>query len=178
LSQGDAEIKDFRAVRRQKDVGRLEISVRDAAAVQGFERIEDFEANLHGLRDRQCAATETCRQRFPLQPLHRHEQPSIGLADFVQLTDVRMIDAGGEASLAPETLACCRISGALVSKHFHRDRPFQLFVKRRVDHAHAAFTQRVGDTVPANACWQHGHRELSLASGAELCFGKAAIVTM
>ena len=130
--------------------------MRDAAAVQGFERIEDFEANLHGLGDGHCAATQTCGQRFTLQPLHRHEQPSIGLAYLVQLTDVWMIDAGGKASLARETLACRRVSRALVSEHFHGDRPFQLFVKRRVDHAHAAFTQRVGYTVSANACWQTG----------------------
>ena len=81
---------------------------------------------------------------------------SVGLADFVQLTDVRMIDAGGKASLAPETLTCGRVSRALVSEHLHGDRPFQLLVERRVDHAHAAFTQRVGNTVSANAHWHTG----------------------
>ena len=62
-----------------------------------------------------------------------------------------MIDAGGKASLPRETLPCGRVSRALVSEHLHGDRPFQLIVNRRVDHAHAAFTQRVGNTVSANA---------------------------
>ena len=127
--------------------------MRDAAAMQRIERSEDFEANLHGLGDWHCAATQTRGERFALQPLHGHEQLSVGLADFVQLTDVRMIDAGGKASLAPETLARGRVSRALVSEHFQGDRPFQLLVERRVDHAHAAFTQRVGNTVSANARW-------------------------
>ena len=147
-------------MRCQKNVGRFEVPVGDAAAVQGFERSEDFEGNLHGLGDGHGAAIQTCGQRFTLQPLHRHEQPSIGLADFVQLADVRMIDAGGKASLAREAFACRRITRALVSKHFHRNRPLQLFVERRIDHAHAAFTQRVGYTVAADVCWQHCRGEL------------------
>ncbi len=97
--------------------------MRDAAAMQRIERREYFEANLHGLGDWQCAATETCCERFALKPLHRNEQLSVGLADLVQLTDVRMIDAGGKASLAPETLACGRFSRALVSEHLHSERP-------------------------------------------------------
>ena len=156
LAQRDAEVEYFRAVRRQKDVRRFEVSVRDAAAMQRLERTEYFEANLHGLGDWYWATTQACGERLALETLHGDEQLSIGLADLVQLTDVRMIDAGGKASLARETLACGRVSRALVPEHFQGDRPFQLFVQRRIDHAHAAFTQRVGDAVSTDTCRHAG----------------------
>src|SRR6187401_1808837 len=99
--------------------------------MERLECSEHFEANLHGLGDWHWATTQAYGERLALQTLHRHEQLSVGLANFVQLTDVRMIDAGGKASLARETLARSRISRALVSEHFQGDRPSQLFVKRR-----------------------------------------------
>ena len=61
-----------------------------------------------------------------------------------------MIDAGGKASLAPETLTRGRVGRALLSEYLHGDRPFQLLIERREDHAHATLTQRVGHTVSAN----------------------------
>lgn len=63
----------FRTVRRQKDVRRFEISVRDAAAVQRLERGEYFEANLYCLSDWHWATTEACGERLALQKLHGHE---------------------------------------------------------------------------------------------------------
>jgi hypothetical protein len=79
--------------------------VYDAAGVKGVESAEHLEADRYGVGEWHGATIQARRKRLPVEPLHGDEQLLVDLADLVDLTDVRMIDAGGKASLTPEPLA-------------------------------------------------------------------------
>ncbi|HYN08481.1 MAG TPA: hypothetical protein VES67_13945 [Vicinamibacterales bacterium] len=89
---------------------------------------------------------QSLRQRCAAEELHGDEQLAVFLADFVDLADVRMVDARRGPRLAPEALP----RGLIVFERGHclqRDRTMQLFVASRVHDAHAAFAELPFDGV-------------------------------
>ena len=92
-------------MRREEHVRRLQIAMDDAAGVQRAERGQDAEADRNRLRRTQRPITELLSERLPFEQLHGDEQLAAVLADFVDLADVGMVDAGGGARFAPEALA-------------------------------------------------------------------------
>ena len=71
-------------------------------------------------------------------------------ADFVDLADVRMIDARGRAGFPPEALPRRLVVGS--GRHrLHRDRALEPLVARRIDDAHPAFAQLALDRIAADA---------------------------
>jgi hypothetical protein len=99
------EVEKLDAVPRQENVRGFQVAVYDAADVKGVESAEHLEADRYGVGEWHGATIQARRKRLPVEPLHGDEQLLVGLADLVDLTDVRMIDAGGKASLTPEPLA-------------------------------------------------------------------------
>ena len=77
----------------------------DPARVQGGERGQHSEADRHRLGDAQRSPAQALGQHLALQQLHRDEELAVVFADLVDLADVRMVDAGRGARLAPEALA-------------------------------------------------------------------------
>ena len=150
LGPREAEVEELHAMRRDEHVRRLEIAVDDAAGVQRRERRENPEADGHCLSHAHRSATEALRQRLALEELHGDEQLAAFLADFIDLTDVRMIDARGRSRFPPEPPASC----VVVCQRRHgleRDGPLEPLVPRRVHHAHAAFAELACDCVVTDA---------------------------
>ena len=100
-----AEVEQLHAVRREEDVGRLEVAVDHAASVQRRERGQNSETDWHRCGEAQRAPPHPVGQRLAFEELHRDEQLASVLADFVDLADVRMIDARRGPGFAPEALA-------------------------------------------------------------------------
>ena len=105
LRPRETEVEQLDAVRREEDVGRLEIAMDDAARVQRRQRGQHAEADRHRLRDAHRPALQPLGERLALEQLHGDEQLAGVLADLVDLADVRMVDARRGAGLAPEPLA-------------------------------------------------------------------------
>ena len=117
LGPREAEVEQLHAVRRQEHVRRLEIAMDDAARVQRRERGQHAEADRHRLARRSAARAAAARPATSpsSSSMAMNSSPRV-LADLVDLADVRMIDAGRGAGLAPEALA----RGLVVGQRRHR----------------------------------------------------------
>ena len=122
----------------------------DAARVQRRERVQHAEPDRHGLGDAHRALLQALRQRRALEQLHGDEQVALVFADFVDLADVRMVDAGRRARLAPEALAR-RLVLRQRRHRLQRDRAMELLVARGIDDAHPALAELALDRVVAVA---------------------------
>jgi len=152
LRARQAEVEQLHAVRREKHVRGLQIAMNDRLRMERGESSEDTEGDRKGVRRAHRAVAQTVRQHFPFEQLHGDEQLTAVLADFVDLTDVGMVDAGGGARFAPEALACGLV--APDGRHcLERHRPLEALVARSVDDAHPAFAQLARDRIMADASW-------------------------
>ncbi len=131
----------------------------DAARVQGRERSEHSERERHRFGRAERPAAQPLGQDFTLEQLHRDVQLPVLLADFVDLADVRVVDARRGAGLAPEALAGLGIMGER-GQRLQRDRTFKPTVARGIDDAHAALAKLPFDRVAPDA-----RREGSLGRG-------------
>ncbi len=134
----------------QEYVGRLEVPVDDPAGVQRGERGQHAQTDRQRVRGAQRSASQPLGQRFAFQELHRDEQPAGVLADFIDLADVRMVDARRSPGLAPQALTRRLVAGG-GRQHLHGDRALEPIVARGVDNAHAAFSELTFDRIAANA---------------------------
>src|SRR4029079_15487654 len=110
--------------------------------------------NLETHRDRfsdvQRPAVQRVGQRFTLEQLHRDEGPGRVFADFVDLAEVRVIDAGRGARFTPQALARSLVAGKR-RQCLEGDRTLEPFVTCFVDDAHATLAQLAPDGVVAEA---------------------------
>ena len=118
----------------------------DAARVDGAEGRQHVDGNRHRLLDAQRAAFEEFAERLAFEQLHGDEERAALFADFVDLADVRMVDAGGRAGLAPEPPAC-RLVVLERQHHLQRHGPLQPLIVRQVDDAHPASAELPADRV-------------------------------
>ena len=88
----------------QKDVRWLDIPVHDALGVGGIERAEHLYPEPQDILPRERASFDAVLERLPLEPLHDEERLAVLLADIVDGADVRVIQRGGGARLATESL--------------------------------------------------------------------------
>src|ERR1700676_1641755 len=121
---GESEVEYFySAVGFDLDVGRLEVAVRDASFVRGFERVGDLVGDAE-------SGVERHRPfgRLALDILHYQV---IG-ADVVNLADIRMIERGDGFGFALEALR--ELGGGNLDSYV----AIQARIARAVDLAHAA----------------------------------------
>ena len=153
---GHSEVGDLHGpVRPDHDVGRLDVSVDDAATVGVVERLrrltEDAQKHRGGLRD---ARLEDRLERRALDVLHDDVGVFSHLADVVDRYDSRVgKDPGrlGFPSQAPAQLLQGRIIPNLGhADGFDRNRPPDDGVGRRVDHPHRPSPQLLEDPVPTD----------------------------
>ena len=112
-------------------------------------------------------ATQPLLERLPLQEFHRNERLSFVLSDFINRADVRMVERRGGARFAPEAFeglgivsvgegsALPRERRALPYQELERHQPAELRVLGLVNHAHAATTEFVENTVVRNRFADH-----------------------
>lgn len=103
------------------DVGRLQIAMKDAMFVNGPESIAKSVDQCVGLRDRDGATQETCRQGFALDVLGDQEDSSILVdAELEQSHDPRMIQRLEYGAFPAKPPAHRIIGEVLCSKHLDR----------------------------------------------------------
>src|SRR5262249_54010547 len=144
---GQPEIEQFHRMRREKDVGWLQIAMNDASLVKRAERVEHGERNLNRFVRRERSSKKARAERLPVEKLHREEQSLSVFVDFVQLADIGMVDAGSGTRLTPQALSFLTVVEARPYP-LDGDRSVQPIVMGGIDHAHSAFTQLPRDPIP------------------------------
>ena len=77
----------------------------------------------------------------------REERPAVGLADFVDLDDVGVVEAGDDLRFGEETGVFRRSVAAIVQDHLEGDDAVELELAGLVDDAHAAAAQLAKDLI-------------------------------
>jgi hypothetical protein len=77
------------------------------------------------------------------------------LANLVELTDFRVVHAGGGPSFAPEPVSCCFVVYS-VPDHFQRDSSIKALVVGGVHDPHAALSNSANDSIVADLL-RHRH---------------------
>ena len=174
LGQAEVEHLDG-AVRRDLDVGRLEVAMDDAAAVRGFERVGDLPGDRERLVQRKGSspwlagapaprgrsrptptrravdgAAHQLRERETLDQLH-HDRLGGAVLHAVDRGDVRVVERGQRLRLAREPREPLAIVGDRFGEHLDRDVAIEFRIARAVHLAHAAGTERPEDFVLAEA---------------------------
>jgi hypothetical protein len=81
-------------------------------------------------------------QSAPIDELHGIEMEAIVLADPVNWNDVRVVQPGDRAGLAPKPLETIRVSEMMERQDLERHMPAQRLLNRLVDDPHAAGADR------------------------------------
>ena len=98
----EAEIEQLDAVRREKDVRRLQIAVDDQPPVQRVERGKDGDGRRNRLGWRQRTFLQAIRQRLAFEQLHRQIGLAVVLTNLKELADMRVAHRGGRSRLAQQ----------------------------------------------------------------------------
>src|SRR5580700_584354 len=94
-------------------------------------------------------------QGHPFQILHGDEGLGFMFADFVDRTDIRMIQSRRSASLAAEAFQSVRLLRHIVRKKFKGDEAAKLGVLGLVDNTHTAAAKLLDDAVVRDGLTDH-----------------------
>ena len=126
------------AVRRDLDVGRLQVAMDDAAIVRRLERLRDLTADRDDLADCERTGGQAFGERRPLDELEHECGHVPALLDAVDRADVRVIEGRERASLVLEPRPSIRVVREGVGQDLDRNRASEPGVVRAVHLAHAA----------------------------------------
>ena len=116
--------------------------MHDAEVVRARERGAHLLEDVDAARERHRPARELARERRADEVLHDEiELALFGLADVVDVDDVRVVDAVGGARLAQHPRAEVRLAAQVGANQLERDDAIDEHVARAVDDAHAAFAE-------------------------------------
>src|ERR1019366_5783340 len=140
---------------RDEDVGRLDVAVGYAFGVRSVQGIGNLNAQVECRLDLKRLASDPVPERLPLQQLHGDEGSPIGLVDFVDRADVRVVQRGGSLGFPLETAEGLCVVGDFVGKELQGDVTTELEVFRLEDHAHPAAAELFDDAVARNCLADH-----------------------
>ena len=95
-------------------------------------------------------------ERDAVQQLHGQEGALFVFADLVDDADIRMVQRGGGARLAPKSLQSVRVAREFVGQEFQSDVPPQIEIFGLVNDAHAAAAQFAQNCVMREGLTDHG----------------------
>ena len=137
------------AMRSDEHVRWLDVTVHQAARMQGVERAEHPQGDRDSIASGDSApAARRWSSGSPASNSIARKTPSVGLVDFEHLADVGMVDAGGGPRFAPESRARGLVGQA--GDHLQCDVAIQPLVAGHIDDAHAAAPKVPHDPIAAN----------------------------
>jgi len=145
---GDPEVRhEGGAVAREEDVLRLDVPMDDAVLVGVVQRAGGLPADLEGhIHGKLPLAANPVAEALALDEGHGEPQPAGDLARVQHGEDVRVLQPGGEADLALESLRPQR-RGQLGVEHLERHRPVVPKVLGQVNDGHAPAAELALDLV-------------------------------
>ena len=153
----EAEVEDLRvSAPGDKNVGRLDIAMDDAAGVRRIERVGDLDAEREQFLHRHGLAADFLLQRHAVEELHGDEGLAVVLADVVDGADIRMIEGGGGLGLAQETGPRLGVLRDTIGQQLQSHKAVQTRVLGFVNDAHAATAEPLDDAVVRDGLVQQG----------------------
>src|SRR5581483_10081877 len=128
----------FLRLRRDKNIGRLDVSMNDALAVGSVEPFSDLKRVIEHRAGRKGSPRESIAERAALQQFHYDERLSSVFPDFVDSTDVWMVQRRCGAGFQTKALQSNWMTRELIRKKFESDLAPQTNVLCPVDHTHSA----------------------------------------
>jgi len=138
----------------QKNIRGLDIAMNDAFGVSGVEGSGHLNSNFEEFVERNRPLCDAMFESLAVEKLHHEKVAALVFVDVVENTNVWVVECGGRARFATETLERVGIARGVVWQELQRDEAAEFSVFGRVDHAHAAATQLlvhaiVGDDLAA-----------------------------
>src|SRR5947208_16857251 len=85
-----AQVEELRlSLRRDKDVGRLDVAVDDSLRVGGLERTRDLNSQVQNFIDAKRLAVNTLLQRLPVEVFHDDKRAAVVFTDVIDGADLR-----------------------------------------------------------------------------------------
>ncbi len=145
---GQPEVHDLGlALRRDHDVGALDVPVDDPFDVGFLEPFGDLSRDLQGLFELERARVDPLPQALAFDIGHGDEGPVLGLVEVVDRADVGMVQGRGRFSLLPEPVPDLANVGQLRRQELQGHRPLEPGVLGLVDDPHAAPAELLRDSV-------------------------------
>ena len=145
---GESEVHHFGVpTRGHHDVGRLQISVHDAAFVSLGERFGDLLGESQRFGQRQRALAQHVAQGASIDVLHRDERHTVVFAHFVNVAKKRVIDRSCRQRLTTKTLTGDPVLTHRGRQELERDPAVQFGVVRQVDDPHPTLSELLEDVV-------------------------------
>ena len=147
----EAEVEDLHhAVRRDRDVGGLQVAVDNPFFVGDVEGLGDLPRDAQRVTNGQPRALrpltrdirEGVRERLPVHELENQEPDAFGFLEAVDRADVRMIQRGEHPRLPLEAREPLGVARERVRQELDRDIALELRVARAVHLTHAARTEQ------------------------------------
>src|SRR5207302_6500513 len=133
----------------QQDGRGLEIAMHDALSVEVDHAAVDGSEEGAGGLVRQRAIMQERGKACALDIFHCEEVLSVNLSRFVDLDDVRMVQAGRCPGLGVEAADLLPRGEVARKDHLQSHDSVEIFLTGTVDHAHAATPNLVEELVPA-----------------------------
>ena len=141
---GDAEVEDLHASqRRDEDVVRFQVSVRDPQCVRRSQGAEHFEGDAReDVQGKGATLAEALRERRALQVLHGDVRAPVRQRGQIEHVDDALVtDDVHRACLGEEPLHRGGVAARRRREHLHRHATADARVHAEVHHAHAAPTE-------------------------------------
>src|SRR6266852_1494166 len=146
---GDAEVHDLCApVLADADIGRLDVSMHDAALVSECQSGENVDDDVQSrLQRKWLARLDQMLEIYALDELHRDEEVTIGLSQVVDAHNIRVLKRSGRLRLVQKTLAEVVLPRDRIIHHLDCDGTVEDGILRPVDDAHRALAYELDDAV-------------------------------
>src|ERR1043165_2347133 len=137
-------------VRAQHYIFWLDIAMNDPRSVSSGKCCRYLNSDVQSVRDGKRSSGQLIAQGYPLDVLHRDEVAAAFGSQFVNNTDVRMIEGGGGKRFLFKTSYPLRVSRELLGNEFEGDLAAQFCVFGEIDLAHSTRPQRAQNRVRTN----------------------------
>ncbi len=102
-----------------------------------MQGVGDLNAQFQDAVDRQRSARDQVLQGVSFHQFHDDERLPVELRDLVDGANIRMVQRGGGASFAEETLEGLRVLGGIRRQEFESDAAIQHRIAGGINNAHA-----------------------------------------
>ena len=166
--QSQPEVHDgdelLRALARDHQVGRLDVTVNDALLVRRLQSLCRLNGDIERILQLEWAGLDLLLQRLAFEEGHGNEGLAIGFRDFMHGADIRVIQRGGRFRFSPEPRLYVLVTKQVSCQEFQSDRTLEVRVLGLVNDTHAALAELRGDLVVRDGLADH-RREYCSSAG-------------
>ena len=129
--------------------------MHDPLRVGSIERVGDFDRKQQNLPSLHGTPGDAVLQGYAVQKFHGDKSLLAMFADFVDGTNIGMIQSGCRTRLPAKAFERLRVSRQFIREEFEGDETAKLGVLSFIDHTHPATTELLDDVVVRDGLADH-----------------------